>query len=271
MALGAYDMQAAGLENRVVALLPFSADLLFVGALPGLCQLRLEIAAEHDIGTAARHVGCDRDLARLARPGAVRTRWSVTFDPRGTGASGRYKVHSRVRGQAEVSSRQFRVPVYELADVGASLPGATIVSGANLDDLGEYRPGLIAADEKTFDYFNGRPKAPKGADWDAAVNYWRTLHSDAGAEFDAVVELDAGAIVPQVTWGTSPEMVLPVDASVPDPAAAAAAAVDLARAREPQLRPLEACRQLTETALEAHRRNRSGDNMCAAVLWLEDL
>lgn len=79
------------------------------------------------------------------------------------------------------------------------------------------RSGLVAVDQKTIDYFRGRPYAPQGAMWDQAVAYWNTLHSDEGAHFDRVVEIDARNIKPQVTWGTSPEMVLPVDAQVPDP------------------------------------------------------
>jgi len=79
------------------------------------------------------------------------------------------------------------------------------------------RAGLVAVDQKTLDYVNGRPLAPTGVEWEQAVAYWRTLHSDPDATFDAVIELDAAAIVPQVTWGTSPEMVLGVDARVPDP------------------------------------------------------
>jgi 3-isopropylmalate/(R)-2-methylmalate dehydratase large subunit len=80
------------------------------------------------------------------------------------------------------------------------------------------RAGMVAADEVTFEYIKGRPFAPQGAQWDAAVAYWRTLHSDAGAKFDTTITLDAAKIKPQVTWGTSPEMVLPVDGIVPDPA-----------------------------------------------------
>jgi 3-isopropylmalate/(R)-2-methylmalate dehydratase large subunit len=83
------------------------------------------------------------------------------------------------------------------------------------------RAGLIAPDEKTAAYLKGRPYAPKGADWDKAVAYWKTLPSDADAIFDAVVELRAEDIAPQVTWGTSPEQVLPVGARVPNPAAEA--------------------------------------------------
>ena len=80
------------------------------------------------------------------------------------------------------------------------------------------RAGMVAADETTIAYLEGRPFVPQGEQWDNAVAYWRTLHSDEGAKFDAVVELDAAQIRPQVTWGTSPEMVVSVDGRVPDPA-----------------------------------------------------
>ncbi|HMX12324.1 MAG TPA: 3-isopropylmalate dehydratase large subunit [Burkholderiaceae bacterium] len=79
------------------------------------------------------------------------------------------------------------------------------------------RAGLVAVDDTTLNYVKGRPFAPAGVEWDHAVSYWRTLHSDAGAHFETVVELDAAQIKPQVTWGTSPEMVLPIDGRVPDP------------------------------------------------------
>ncbi len=80
------------------------------------------------------------------------------------------------------------------------------------------RAGIIAPDEKTSAYLKGKLHAPKGADWDKAVAYWSTLHSDVDAVFDAVVELRGEDIAPQVTWGTSPEQVLPIGARVPDPA-----------------------------------------------------
>ena len=79
------------------------------------------------------------------------------------------------------------------------------------------RAGLVAVDEKTIAYLKGRLLAPTGAEWDQACVYWATLQSDADAKFDRVVELDAFDIVPQVTWGTSPEMVLGIDGRVPDP------------------------------------------------------
>ena len=79
------------------------------------------------------------------------------------------------------------------------------------------RAGMIAVDDTTIEYVKGRPFSPVGPHWDQAVAYWRTLHTDKDAKFDAVVTLDAATIKPQVTWGTSPEMVLPIDARVPDP------------------------------------------------------
>ena len=83
------------------------------------------------------------------------------------------------------------------------------------------RAGLIAADETTFAYVAGKPRAPKGAAFEHAVMNWKTLHSDADAKFDVEIALNAADIVPMVTWGTSPEQALPVTASVPDPAAIA--------------------------------------------------
>ena len=79
------------------------------------------------------------------------------------------------------------------------------------------RAGLVAVDDKTIEYLRGRPLSPKGLEWDHAVAYWKTLQSDPDAHFDAVVQLNAAEIAPQVTWGTSPEMVLSVLDRVPDP------------------------------------------------------
>ena len=88
----------------------------------------------------------------------------------------------------------------------------------NLSIEGGARAGLVAVDDTTINYLKGRPRAPKAAAFEAAVNYWRTLQSDADAKFDAEVVLDARDIVPMVTWGTSPEQALPITANVPDPA-----------------------------------------------------
>jgi 3-isopropylmalate/(R)-2-methylmalate dehydratase large subunit len=87
----------------------------------------------------------------------------------------------------------------------------------NMAIEGGARAGLVAVDEKTIEYVKGRPLSPTGLEWDLAVAYWKTLQSDADAVFDTVVELDATQILPQVTWGTSPEMVLGIDGSCPIP------------------------------------------------------
>lgn len=81
------------------------------------------------------------------------------------------------------------------------------------------RAGLVAPDEKTFAYLAGRPSAPRGADWDAALAYWHTLASDADARFDDEVVIDVSDLSPQVSWGTSPEDVIAIDAAIPDPGA----------------------------------------------------
>ncbi|HWG04557.1 MAG TPA: 3-isopropylmalate dehydratase large subunit [Beijerinckiaceae bacterium] len=85
----------------------------------------------------------------------------------------------------------------------------------NMSIEGGARAGLIAPDDKTFAYLKDRPKAPKGANWDAAIAYWRTLQSDAGAHFDTEVRLDASRLPPLVTWGTSPEQVTNILGQVP--------------------------------------------------------
>lgn len=80
--------------------------------------------------------------------------------------------------------------------------------------------GLVAADDKTIEFSRGRPFAPKGKDWDAAVRHWGTLHSDNGAEFDAEIEIDCSEIQPTITWGTSPQQIVALNGVVPDPATA---------------------------------------------------
>jgi 3-isopropylmalate/(R)-2-methylmalate dehydratase large subunit len=79
------------------------------------------------------------------------------------------------------------------------------------------RAGMVAVDDTTIQYLKGRPFAPSGPEWEQAVALWKMLHSDPDAKFDHEVRLEAREIAPQVTWGTSPEMVVPVDATVPDP------------------------------------------------------
>jgi 3-isopropylmalate/(R)-2-methylmalate dehydratase large subunit len=96
---------------------------------------------------------------------------------------------------------------------GLSMEGRMTVCNMSIE--AGARAGLIAPDEKTFAYLKGRPMSPKGAAWEAAVAYWKTLPSDKGAKYDREVKLDAAEIPPLVTWGTSPEDVVPVTGSIP--------------------------------------------------------
>jgi 3-isopropylmalate/(R)-2-methylmalate dehydratase large subunit len=110
---------------------------------------------------------------------------------------------------------------YSIEFAGSAIRGLSMegrMTLCNMSIEAGARAGMVAVDQKTIDYVQGRAFAPKGADWDKAVAYWRTLHTDPGAKYDQVVELDAASIKPQVTWGTNPQMVAPIDGKVPDPA-----------------------------------------------------
>jgi 3-isopropylmalate/(R)-2-methylmalate dehydratase large subunit len=112
---------------------------------------------------------------------------------------------------------------YALEFAGSAIRGLSMEGRMTLCNMAieaGARAGMVAVDEKTIEYVRGRPFAPKGELWGKAVEYWKTLASDPDAQFDAEVVLDAANIMPQVTWGTSPEMVVNVDGKVPDPAAA---------------------------------------------------
>ena len=110
---------------------------------------------------------------------------------------------------------------YAIEFGGSAIRGLSMEGRMTLCNMaieGGARMGFVAVDDTTINYLKGRPFSPKGEIWDQAVAYWRTLHSDAGAQFDRIVTLKAEDIRPQVTWGTSPEMVVAIDAVVPDPA-----------------------------------------------------
>ena len=112
------------------------------------------------------------------------------------------------------------------------------------------RAGLVAPDETTFEYLKGRPMAPKAGAWEQAVAYWRTLPTDDGARFDREVTIDATTLVPQVTWGTSPQDVVPITGAVPDPAAEADAGRRAAMARSLAYIGLEPGTRLDSVAVD---------------------
>ena len=120
----------------------------------------------------------------------------------------------------------------------------------NMSIEGGARAGMIAPDEKTFEYIKGRPRAPKGAAWDMARQYWETLPSDARAHFDREVRLDAASLPPLVTWGTSPEDVVAITGTVPDPAKVADEGKRAAVARALAYMGLEPGTKMTDIAID---------------------
>ncbi len=120
----------------------------------------------------------------------------------------------------------------------------------NMSIEGGARAGLIAPDETTFEYLKGRPMAPKGALWETAVAYWRTLPSDPGARYDREVVLNAADIAPTVTWGTSPQDVVPITGAVPDPDSLGDEARAKAARRSLDYMGLEAGTRMTDIAVD---------------------
>ncbi|WP_287940708.1 3-isopropylmalate dehydratase large subunit [Sphingopyxis sp.] len=129
-----------------------------------------------------------------------------------------------------------------------SIEGRLTVSNMAIE--GGARAGLIAPDDVTFAYLKGRPYAPKGADWEAAVAYWRSLATDPGASYDKTVVIDAADIAPSVTWGTSPEDVVPITGIVPDPASFADPSKQAAAAKSLAYMGLEPGTRMQDVAIE---------------------
>ncbi|WP_170575374.1 3-isopropylmalate dehydratase large subunit [Ruegeria atlantica] len=119
----------------------------------------------------------------------------------------------------------------------------------NMAIEGGARAGLIAPDETTFEYVKGRPHSPKGAQWEAAMDWWKTLYTDEGAHYDKVITLRGEDIAPVVTWGTSPEDVLPITASVPHPEDFEGGKIDAAR-RSIEYMGLEAGQKLSDVEID---------------------
>ncbi len=124
------------------------------------------------------------------------------------------------------------------------------MSICNMSIEGGARAGMVAPDEITFDYLKGRPLAPKHDEWDRAVNYWRSLQSDPTAKYDIDVFIDAKDIIPTVTWGTSPEDVVPITGSVPDPETFASDAKKLAGRRMLEYMGLKAGTPMQDIAID---------------------
>lgn len=139
---------------------------------------------------------------------------------------------------------EYRGPVFEAMSVEERL------TVCNMSIEGGARAGLVAPDETTFRYLKGRPMAPKGEAWDAALAYWKTLHTDEGAAFDKSVVIEAADIAPSVTWGTSPEDVLPITGLVPSPDSFADATKQAAAQKSLEYMGLAPGTPLTEILVE---------------------
>ena len=142
---------------------------------------------------------------------------------------------------------------YVLEYAGEAIRSLTMegrMTVCNMSIEGGARAGLVAPDEKAYDFLKGRPMAPKGADWDKAMRYWETLRSDDGAHFDAEIRLDAAKLPPIVTWGTSPEDVISVTGFVPDPAKIEDEAKRLSKQRALDYMGLKAGTKITDIKLD---------------------
>ena len=169
-------------------------------------------ALAHGIGTSeVEHVMATQTLlAKKARNMLVRVDGTL-----GRGVTAKDVVLAIIGRIGTAGGTGYTIEFGGSAIRGLSMEGRMTV--CNMAIEAGARAGLVAVDEKTIAYCKGRMFSPTGVAWDHAVAHWRTLQSDPGARFDAVIELDGTQIQPQVTWGTSPEMVLPVDGRVPDP------------------------------------------------------
>jgi 3-isopropylmalate/(R)-2-methylmalate dehydratase large subunit len=169
-------------------------------------------ALAHGIGTSeVEHVLATQTLlARKAKNMLVRVEGKLGF-----GCSAKDIVLAVIGKIGTAGGTGYTIEFAGAAIRALSMEGRMTV--CNMAIEAGARAGLVGVDETTIAYVKGRPFTPSGVEWEQAVRYWRTLRSDADARWDAVVELDAASIRPQVTWGTSPEMVLAIDDRVPDP------------------------------------------------------
>jgi 3-isopropylmalate/(R)-2-methylmalate dehydratase large subunit len=169
-------------------------------------------ALAHGIGTSeVEHVLATQTLlARKAKNMLVRVEGKL-----GVGVSAKDIVLAVIGKIGTAGGTGYTIEFAGSAIRALSMEGRMTV--CNMAIEAGARAGLIACDETTIAYVKGRPFTPSGVEWEQALRYWSALHSDPGAHFDAVVELDASRVRPQVTWGTSPEMVVAIDERVPDP------------------------------------------------------
>ena len=197
------------------------------------------------IGTSeGEHVLATQTL-RTAKPKNMRV---LVDDPLPPGCTGKDLILTIIGCIGTAGGTGHIVEYVGRAFRDLSMEGRMTVSNMTIE--AGARAGLIAPDDKTFAYLKGRPMAPQGAQWDAAVAYWRTLQSDDGAVYDKEVRIDAADIAPQVTWGTSPEDVVPITGAVPDPQDASTEAKRAAMCRSLDYMGLTPGTRMTEVAID---------------------
>ncbi len=164
------------------------------------------------IGTSeGEHVLATQTL-RISRPKNMRV---LADDPLPPGCTGKDLILAIIGQLGTAGGTGYIIEYVGRAFRDLSMDGRMTVSNMTIE--AGARAGLMAPDEKTFEYVKGKPMAPQGEQWEAAVAYWKTLKSDEGAVYDHEVRIHADLIAPQVTWGTSPEDVVPITGVVPDP------------------------------------------------------
>ena len=197
------------------------------------------------IGTSeGEHVLATQTL-RTAKPRNMRV---LVDDPLPPGCTGKDLVLTIIGRIGTAGGTGHIVEYVGRAFRGLSMEGRMTVSNMTIE--AGARAGLVAPDDKTFAYLKGRPMAPQGTQWDAAVAYWRTLKSDDGAVYDREVRIDAADIAPQVTWGTSPEDVVPITGIVPDPQDASTEAKRAAMRRSLDYMGLTPGTRMTDVAID---------------------
>ena len=197
------------------------------------------------IGTSeSEHVLATQTL-RASRPKSMRV---TVDDPLPAGCTGKDLILAIIGRIGTAGGTGHIIEYSGRAIRDLSMEGRMTVSNMTIE--GGARAGLVAPDAKTFAYLEGRPMAPKGAQWDAAVAYWSTLASDGGAVYDKEVRIEAADIAPQVTWGTSPEDVVPITSVVPDPEDAPSEAKRGAMTRALQYMGLVPGTRMTDIAVD---------------------
>lgn len=197
------------------------------------------------IGTSeGEHVLATQTL-RLSQPKNMRV---LIDDPLPLGCTGKDLILAIIGQLGTAGGTGYIIEYAGRAIRDLSMEGRMTVSNMTIE--AGARAGLMAPDEKTFAYLKGRPMAPQGGQWAAAVAYWRTLASDDGAIYDHEVRIDAANIAPQVTWGTSPEDVVPITGVVPKPADAPTAAKRVAMQRALDYMGLVAGTKMTDISVD---------------------